>query len=531
MSTEINVTVGGDGLRSQLKETVAQNRELRAQRVDDNKILPPLARFFAKQLGISDTQARRFIDNATSLDIEQARGAIAQGRPAYASVVVDQYTRRSSDAPTFYSKPETSAQKDIGGYPVAGFWIGQGDSFNDVRIRPPNFSATSEITFKKHNIVPSTGSQSATYAWSGDCSDGGFTSTVTWNNILGSSDDIFLWFPVGKDRCILAYVESGIEYSFSGTKNITQSWAVKTSTDQFGDDRYIQDQSSTFTSTAAAGTLQNWLNTKTWLITKTNIKEIQAPEPFTSKMLNFIYRYDQASAGLGVDPGTSSSETTSVVSAGSDAFLGLPCVDGFGGNPFADTNPFPTTTTTAYNVSESVVWQATEFGGFTGTRELSYTGLNGAYFASVSGFGTKQDYYGADKDVLTFFGSYTINLRGAGSFYVLNNPEISVSFGQAPSSIYTQYFSDVNLKPISLGANFVNTSETTIAYRFDIYQDFWYPNAGPTPTALFPNLASLIPFPSDPDSFAFRACWDWGLPAYCRQQLISLGFTDEDLSP
>jgi hypothetical protein len=54
--------------------------------------------------------------------------------------------------------------------------------------------------------------------------------------------------------------------------------------------------------------------------------------------------------------------------------------------------------------------------------------------------------------------------------------------------------------------------------------------ASPTPGMLTKNNRRGITAASS-EGYGLHTVWDWGRPAYCRQQLLDLGFTDTDLDP
>lgn len=535
MATYIYVQTGGD-VRSLLNQAVKFNREAAEQNIAFGKATqdPEFIREFAERAGISVTEAARLLSSDPAEADRTLAGIFAQQR---VNDILGEYYRN------LYQPDELSAQRKARGFPVAAFWVG-GDS-DTLLLRPVSpKSGTGEVEIPKTllDLPESTYSQSVVNA------DFSYTWTRTFANYQTARDSLLLYFPVGGTKCIVAYAETGVSWVFTGTSTFIRSRAVVSGVDCANLTRYLGQDTNTTSNSWGGGMVDQIGVVRTWLVTPSTITEIiNTPEPFKDQVLNFVSRYDVAdisiSSGGGVDynfDDPPSGELIEIASAGATS------VDDLKLDPFIapPLGPVPTTISTSqitqtYTVSflkgDLLDGNGNPYcvSGFTSGETTEATGYGGSASAAPN-TPFKVDYYGSLRDPLIYYGSYNTFIRGPGATYALVNPDVEVSdvpSESTPLLIKAGFFPDDPVPYISLGLNYI-TNET---FRFDYITTLFYPYSAPLPSNTYKNTARTFSVPTDPSfddgAFVIRACWDWNSPAYCRQQLLDLGFTEEDLTP
>ena len=472
-----------------------------------------------------------------------------------------QRARFTADSLT-YRRPEPAAVGS-NGYPVAGFWLGRDIEAGNLLIRPLDFSSNQEIIIKQHSespILESTKTQS--YQFSGDCSIGGVEFSRSWINYFKDQDDILLWFPIGGRVCLASYIETGIAYSFSGTYSLSASWDViegeGCNVSQGGasiSPRYAQSRTLSESANGSVGNHGSYKVVKAWVIWPNGIKEVDVPSEFEDRISKYVFGYDQASAYLD----SPASPLTGVESGGSN-------VDGVSSPadfscPYQGLTPtstvllnssWPDRTLAIGSRTETLTLEALPAkigtnelgapycelsGGFVGTFTNSYSNMYEAGMAprvsiDLPENALKRYYYDDGKDRLIYFGSYNTSIRGAGATYVLTNPSVDISSNTTvtPSYIKETFFAEAATPQVSLGEE-----RGEDGFQFDAIRRLVYPGAEQEADFKSKNRTSFVKWPEDQAwqeyNFSFQACWDWGLPSYCRQQLLALGFTPEDLTP
>lgn len=451
------------------------------------------------------------------------------------------------------NKPdEPWARRRLLGLPVAGFWIGS--SGDTVYLRPRTFSKDEEVTFVKHALSftpPSERNEQVTEE--GDCNDGNYTWTQSWTVYFNDRDDILLWFPLGAERCLAVYAETGINYSFSGTTTISEQWSrVEGQTCDLETPGqlktvYAQNRSKTLSKNYSVASSPGYNTVKAWVVSNTKIKQIIPTQALQEYMLQFLLRYDLATASTFGDSGYNVNEQYD-----SDPFLGneedeaFPCTDP--PNQEEADYYYPSTTISPEVGTETVTCTPLEaevgtdqfgnpacikVGGFISSTTQSYTGVGGGIGASTGSIDPAKDYYGVDRDRITYLGCYNVFIRGPGATYILKNPDTVTSPGQSPSSIKEEFFDQVPIPKTSLGLEYQSTNNVTTSFRFDIISALFYPGYTQIPGKR-ENPQSRIGYPyNDEDfqnyNFTFNACWDWGLSSYCIYQFFLMGFDVQDL--
>jgi hypothetical protein len=273
------------------------------------------------------------------------------------------------------------------------------------------------------------------------------------------------------------------------------------------------------------------------------LREISVPSTLSEKLGQFV-----------VDHSASTLSTTTTTTPGysdfdeygfngsTDGSYTLPCNPGV--PPLSNT---PSYSGANYSYSRSTVFDVVESsqgaGGFTpGYFIGTYTVSSGTSVATALSYNDTDvtNYSGLssyEKVPVTKFNSYDGMLFSPGIYYVLDHPELSVSGTLTPEAVKLLYLQELSPKKVSLDMIYVSVEDPPTDYlRFDYYKadtlPYDYDLSGVTPKAN--NKAKFIDknyAVEDGHTFYFVGCWDCGRPAYCREQLLSLGFTEEDLTP
>lgn len=529
MSTSVNVNVKGDsagGVQDLLNRTVAANREELQLKLE--------------AAGIKQTpEAVQEFARLTGQSIEEALLALSPDAAVSQQAATRAAARDGAKEQSTYRPDELSAQRNQqNGYPVAAFWLGSDSETGAILLRPTDpTEGTGEISIQPIALdVPES-----TYTQDVVNTDYSYTWTRTFSCYNSYADDIILWFPVSRTTCIVAYAQTGISYLFSGTTTLAFSREIISGTG-CGSTVYAAEDTTTKSSTWASSKVDSVGSVRTFLVSPTAVNEINTPSAFENQMLSFLTRYDTATvftAGedsgisyeINLPPSTSLDEITVGV-LDPDSLKLTPFVPpALGLPPSSISTEQSTRTLTRSFLSGDLFGSCVS--GFTSGETANYTGFGGAASASDDAE-PAFSYYDALRDPLIYFGCYNTSIRGPGATYVFLNPEAEVSdipSERTPQQIKAEFFANTSVPSVSLGLNYIDD----VSFRFDYIKQLFYPGSGTLPSSFSKNTFHTFLIPDDSSfeegSFFISACWDWGRAGYCREQLYSLGFTQEDFTP
>jgi hypothetical protein len=482
MSTDINVKVDLGGLLAQNRAQTAANR-------------------FAFLEGQVDKRLAAAAAAANAARQEQT-GSDGAGRPLYWG------NMRSGQF-----QEELAASRS--GFDVAGVWVGS--------------EVVGNVT--EYKIWSRNGLQSATYhtepipEFTPDPQSDPFEGTGT-NTIRrvadsrGGASDLLVVLPVRDDKLIFAYVRAFNGARLYADQTVSSTWRNELKTTETGIPYYELIVESTYTSGALTfedGPSGN--EVRAWLVSNSAVREITAPEEFSTRLREFIFDYSLES----YSPILNAEENRERIYS--------PVIPGSG------PAPDPPQKISIYEIQTGFLPPiAPRANGFVNASHL-WSGST--YFVNVdeqsgrittSGGPSAAPYDWLDdslrrlKTLGVAFGS---PVYGPGSFYALNNPTTQIDFSATGTEIGAQYFQG-SAPQISLYERFINSTQ-----YFD-YTRGLYHNLDPRDVgAILRNPGyKLIYYPPplhDVSVFLYSA-WDWGNPGYCRQQLLALGFDPADLS-
>lgn len=426
-----------------------------------------------------------------------------------------------------------SAQEDAG-YPVAAFWFLEDVENNEICIRSTDFNE--EVRYAKSTVYQDLNriQTSESYVFTGDCFTGNAVYTRQAPIDVSVFDSLLLWFPVGKDKCLVAYTESGIFATADVVQTYSGSWenisAIFPISGELFAPQRIYDQISTVDNLRDV----SYYSLKTWLVWRSGIKEVSVPDVFAEKMKQYLPDYRNGTpsiaktliGGTNVNS-TSFSEGSSVPQNSCDVFSPT-------GHDYEDLSPITGNSALSQNVQTAYLYEPTSppsAEGFTLNFSVTYSELIERNDLTIDLTGISSDYYyDADRINLIFFGSYNY-VRGPGATYVLNNKDASFEPGSSPEDIKTTFFAEANQPNISFGYEGLFPPN----FRFGYYKILGYPYYSGFEGDPLRSKVADIREPTAPEyiseEFELLYCWDWDRSAYCRQQLLDLGFQSEDLTP
>jgi len=502
MSTQINVTVDDGGIRAQLQQTVAQNRERRQEQIQVNKISELASSDIQAQIaysaGISLSDAAAFLANATAAQLQQVQNSLNTNNfDALASQT------RGSGAPTFYRKPETSAQKEQEEFIVGGVFIENVD--NLITVLPITREASSSIT----NLNDTPDQYPPTVYQRTDVETGDtLSSTFLSRNQIREYSRLTFIFPAGRDSCVVFIQQVDLEgYSqISGTENTERTYVQGDCTE--GRFRVSAlNIESTFSNDG-----NNKRKTESYdcfFVSRFTVKQIPTP-PTLLQALNFALIKED----LVLNP-----VTPEVLI--SDTGIVSPIICGQKPTPYSSTTTTPGVAFALVLTDKSSTdfffngtsWQRTD-----ATTVIQYT--PGNYFTT----GQVGLLYQQSNKALNELGNVEFpSVITPGTYQALQLENESVEPGQTGAQIVETYFSSINVPGYSLKIRYDEQAEDK-AY-FDVVLPITYPLSGETTT-----LKKIVRRATTYDN-NLRYYWDWNNPSYCQQQLLALGFSAQDLRP
>lgn len=515
MSTQINVNVTGGGTKEILNQTVEANRADRTQREENTRTALPsneqLAQAIAALTNIPAQTVKQFLDQANVADKNATYNTYTRGDINLLRSII-----LGNDIVSSRRPDELTAQKRQD-YGIAGFWT----AFDEGNFILKTLNNNQQVQVP----IPSGEASSAPTITQNLGTTGSYSSVGAKIVFQAGGTSFFIdCFPISRNSCLAVFCMSHGLIQAIGEKSYNFSWSNGFVSYQCdlgsGQDPYIKSgydfsftgshDFSGFTTSSAVEFV-----TKTWIVTRNTIREVSVPAGFAAALNNFLVLYHLADLNCSIveEPLIDTPEVITTCDVGTGVLSPSP---GSVEDPldFADF----------YGISNTLL------GGLVSgstSKEANYTADRNflLHYANPQIDLVEQTYYFYYTETLIALkslGSDDARLRTPGAFFAFNNADItSIPGGLSVSNIVPLYFNSAPIPRIGLVFN---------EDRFDAVPELINPSDFDInlPTRRVPG--GVVGLPPD-EGYELYAAWDWGNSSYCRQQLASLGFSQQDLQP
>lgn len=535
MTTQINVIVDNGGLSAKAKQQTQANRWQKLEQNNRQKV---------EAKGIQQRDANR-----------AQQGIGANGRPLYGTPPAQPLRRdepaawRISDSYavagvqisgildnkptnerirtiTLATVDETVTQTfDLYEFPFEPGYSNSGTTFNAGRTASSHSNALA-------SSLPSYSNLPITNQLFSQAAAAGLPSVKTVSNVersVTSAEDYALaHLPLSGGAMVLAM--AGRYSGIATTRNEvlvetvhTQSQATL-SPNPLGESTgaYFRNLSTTLTTSNTVDPAQSGEFAKCWLITPALIKEITMPTALRSALLAYVPQYSYSTT-------TAQQSYTLANRTYTDAGMYYDFDQPFETPPNSSPQPVRISAEgRVYAVTYMPFASPSTGNGLYVFCDFSSTVQTVTRSTAVqSQVGAGDDFYSSSRYGLWSFASVDA-CYSPGVFAQLDNTSIGYDYNLNEDTNYlaSTFMPGYTLPPIALQAVLRQDANSNDFRRFDIRKPM--SNTLAAESLLRENKSKQASF-TQYNGFDF--VWDWGKPSFCRSKLLSLGFTEADLTP